>query len=56
MDPAIGASTCALGSQRWKKYKGILTKNARIETVHQRRSKKLEWNGEEYENIRKDRV
>lgn len=28
IDPATGASTCALGNQRWDKYIGILIRNA----------------------------
>jgi len=35
IDPAIGASTWALGNQRWKINIGILTKNARTVIVHQ---------------------
>ena len=34
MDPAIGASTWALGSQRWTPYKGILTIKAMIQASH----------------------
>ncbi len=34
MDPAIGASTWALGSHRWKPYNGILTMNAIIHASH----------------------
>lgn len=30
MEPSSGASTWALGSQRWSKYMGILAKNAVI--------------------------
>lgn len=29
MDPAIGASTWALGSQRWRPYRGAFTMKAR---------------------------
>lgn len=29
IEPAIGASTCALGSQRWRPYRGSLTKKAK---------------------------
>lgn len=32
--PATGASTCALGSQRWVKNIGILTKNATRQKIH----------------------
>lgn len=35
IDPAIGASTCALGSQRWTPYRGILTKKAIRQASHQ---------------------
>lgn len=28
IDPAIGASTCALGSHRWSPYRGAFTMNA----------------------------
>lgn len=28
MEPAMGASTCALGSQRWTPYRGALTMKA----------------------------
>lgn len=28
IEPAIGASTCAFGNQRWSPYKGIFTINA----------------------------
>jgi len=34
MDPAIGASTCALGSHRCKPYSGIFTMNAIIHASH----------------------
>lgn len=35
MDPAIGASTCALGSQRCAPYKGIFTRKAIRHPAHQ---------------------
>lgn len=35
MEPATGASTCALGSQRCAPYRGILTRKARRQPVHQ---------------------
>lgn len=38
IDPAIGASTCALGNHRWRPYNGIFTMNASIQANH----KKLE--------------
>lgn len=34
MDPAIGASTWALGSHRWTPYNGILTIKAIIQANH----------------------
>lgn len=34
IDPAIGASTCALGSHRWTPYNGILIRNAIIHASH----------------------
>lgn len=34
IDPAIGASTCALGSHRCKPYIGILTMNATVHAYH----------------------
>lgn len=36
IDPAIGASTCALGSQRCRPYKGIFTINAIIHASHKK--------------------
>ena len=30
IDPAAGASTCALGSHKWVKYMGILIRNANV--------------------------
>lgn len=56
IDPATGASTCAFGSQRWKKYKGILTIKAVIVITHHNLTKKEELEKiEEYicENINK---
>jgi hypothetical protein len=35
MDPATGASTWALGNHKWVVYRGIFTKNAKIEINHQ---------------------
>lgn len=35
MEPATGASTWALGSQRWTPYSGILTKKAIKHPAHQ---------------------
>lgn len=34
IDPATGASTCALGSHKWVRNRGVLTKNARIVISH----------------------
>lgn len=34
IDPATGASTWALGNQRWKIYRGILTIKAVIVIIH----------------------
>lgn len=34
IDPAIGASTWALGSHRWKPYNGIFTINAIMHASH----------------------
>lgn len=34
IEPAMGASTCALGSQRWRPYNGILTMKAIIHANH----------------------
>lgn len=34
MDPAMGASTCALGSHRWSPYRGIFTMKAIIHASH----------------------
>lgn len=36
IDPAMGASTCALGSQRCKQYMGIFTRNARLHAAQNR--------------------
>lgn len=56
MDPAIGASTCALGSQRWAPYRGILTRNASIQPAHQILSAYEErWGGVEWRSVSRDR-
>lgn len=34
MEPAIGASTWALGSHKWTPYRGILIRNAIIHASH----------------------
>lgn len=36
MDPAIGASTCAFGSQRCRPYSGIFTMNAIMHASHRK--------------------
>lgn len=36
IEPAIGASTWAFGSHRWRPYKGILTMKATIHANHNR--------------------
>lgn len=36
IDPAIGASTWAFGSHRWRPYKGIFTMNAIMHASHSR--------------------
>lgn len=36
IEPAIGASTWAFGSQRWRPYNGILTMKAKIHANHKR--------------------
>lgn len=36
MDPAIGASTWAFGSHRWRPYNGIFTMNAIMHASHSR--------------------
>lgn len=36
IDPAIGASTCALGNQRCKPYRGIFTMNAIMHANHKK--------------------
>ena len=38
MDPAIGASTWALGSHRWRPYRGAFTMNAISRAKLSRRS------------------
>lgn len=34
IDPETGASTCAFGNHKWKKYIGIFTKKASIDIIH----------------------
>lgn len=36
IEPAIGASTCAFGSHRWRPYRGIFTMNAIMHANHNR--------------------
>lgn len=45
IEPATGASTCALGSQRWVEYKGIFTIKAVIDISHHINNKLLEVAG-----------
>ncbi len=52
MDPAIGASTWALGSQRWTPYKGILTLKAMIQASHRMLLDYVWFIGEESSVIR----
>jgi len=42
MDPATGASTCAFGSHRWVRKRGIFTINAIIDINHH---KEMIWVG-----------
>ena len=45
IEPATGASTCALGSHRWVKYIGSFTKKARRRPAERRRLLWLrDWN------------
>lgn len=56
IEPAIGASTCALGSQRCTPYRGILTRNARMQPAHQILSAYVEsWGGVVWRSVRRDR-
>jgi hypothetical protein len=36
IEPATGASTWAFGNHKWTIYKGVLTRNAKIVTSHQK--------------------
>lgn len=36
IEPATGASTWALGNQRWVKKRGVLMRKARIKIIHRR--------------------
>ena len=36
MEPAIGASTCAFGSHKWRPYRGIFTMNAIMHASHRK--------------------
>jgi len=38
IEPAIGASTCALGSHKWRPYRGIFTINASMYANHKAES------------------
>lgn len=52
----MGASTWALGSQRWTPYSGILTKNARMQPAHQILSAYEEsWGGVEWRSVSRER-
>lgn len=45
IEPAIGASTWAFGSHRWRPYRGILTIKATIHASHNRELAQLSTNG-----------
>lgn len=52
----MGASTCALGSQRWTPYSGIFTRNAMRQPAHQiLLFQELSKRGLSYRSVRKDR-
>lgn len=56
MEPAIGASTWALGSQRWRPYSGIFTMKAIIHASHMKTSdQELCMGCTQYWSIRKFR-
>jgi len=57
MEPAIGASTCAFGSQRCTPYRGIFTRKAIKQPAHHNLSaKEVRGRGSEYCRVRSDRV
>lgn len=57
IEPAMGASTCALGSHRWIPYNGILTKNAiRQPAHHSLLVKGARLSGSEYWRISSDKL
>lgn len=45
IEPAIGASTWAFGSHRWRPYRGILTIKAIIHASHNRELAQLSTSG-----------
>lgn len=45
IEPAIGASTWALGNHRWRPYNGILTIKARMHANHSRELAQLSVSG-----------
>lgn len=56
MEPAMGASTCALGNHKWTPYSGILTRNARMHPTHQILSAYVEgWRGVVWRRVSKER-
>ena len=56
MEPAMGASTWALGSQRWRPYSGIFTMKAIIHASHMKMlDQELDIGCTQYWSIRKFR-
>jgi ABC-type phosphate transport system permease subunit len=53
IEPATGASTWALGSQRWRENMGIFTRKAKIKINHQIFI--IFGKGDNQEDIRKER-
>lgn len=51
MEPATGASTWALGSQRWVKYIGIFTRNAPIRNSDQMIAVGLDIRGKKIKRV-----
>lgn len=45
IEPAIGASTWAFGSHKWRPYRGIFTMNASINASHKRELPQIWVNG-----------
>ena len=57
IEPAIGASTWALGSQRWTPYRGIFTRKARRQAAHHSLSPHVRrWRGCVYCSVSMDSV